>query len=346
MAHDPLEAWLVDESDFPLYGDDSDVLAFAVRYAILAPSGHNTQPWLFDIAGSELALYADRSRGLPVVDPGDRELVISCGASLLNLRATLAHFGYSARVDAFPSRLDDDLLARVRVTRPSDEPEDPVRLLFAAIPSRRTNRLPYQDRPLPREVIDALDEAVLREGCWLHTIDGEGRGAVADLVAQGDRVQLADVRFRRELAAWLRGNRSHRSDGIRGYGLGYGHLKSSVGPLVLRTFDLGQGRAAADRDIAAGSPLLAVLGTPDDTPPAWLAAGQALERLLLTATTRGVSASFLNQPVEIPELRRDLSAVTGRRGVPQLLMRLGYGAPPAPSPRRPVDEVIGGVSTD
>ena len=58
------------------------LLRSLVEYAALAPSGHNTQPWRFRLRGGGAELLADRTRALPVVDPDDRELVISCGAAL------------------------------------------------------------------------------------------------------------------------------------------------------------------------------------------------------------------------------------------------------------------------
>ena len=48
----------------------------------------------------------------------------------------------------------------------------------------------------------------------------DARNAVADLVAQADRLQMADKEFRRELAAWLRPNWSDRGDGMPGFALG------------------------------------------------------------------------------------------------------------------------------
>jgi hypothetical protein len=50
-----------------------------VSAAVRAPSSHNTQPSWFRCAGETIELYADRSRALPVNDPFDRELTISCG---------------------------------------------------------------------------------------------------------------------------------------------------------------------------------------------------------------------------------------------------------------------------
>ena len=51
-----------------------------VEAAVLAPSSHNTQPWRFRLRGGGIDPRADRTRALPVNDPGDRELtIIWCG---------------------------------------------------------------------------------------------------------------------------------------------------------------------------------------------------------------------------------------------------------------------------
>ena len=91
----------------------NEKLRFLVGYAILAPSGHNTQPWLFGLSQEALCLYADRTRALPAVDPEDRELTISGGAALGTLRIALHHFGYAGQVERFPTPQDPDLLARI-----------------------------------------------------------------------------------------------------------------------------------------------------------------------------------------------------------------------------------------
>src|SRR5918912_3713151 len=108
-----LEAWNVSENDFPKTGNASEKLRFILKYAVLAPSGHNTQPWIFRINQNDtVELYADRTRALAVVDPDDRELVISCGAALFHLRLAIRHFGYTDITELFPHSEDKDLLAR------------------------------------------------------------------------------------------------------------------------------------------------------------------------------------------------------------------------------------------
>jgi hypothetical protein len=130
---------------------------------------------------------------------------------------------------------------------------------------------------------------------------------------------------------------------------------SLIGPFVIRTFDMGKGQAAKDRDVATGSPVLAILGTKSDKPMDWLIAGMALGRILLLARSENIWCSFLNQPIEVTQLRDKVREIAGdREGFPQLIMRLGYYHGHAnegeeynietgmikPTPRRPVGEVI------
>jgi hypothetical protein len=68
-------------------------------------------------------------------------------------------------------------------------------------------------------------------------------------------------------------------------------------------------------------------------------AGQALERVLLIATTEGLAASFMNQPLEHPDLRWLIRSPLTGGGAAQMIMRLGYGEPVPPTPRRPIGEV-------
>ena len=69
MSAGNLAAWNVKASEFPATGKTLEKVRYALRYAILAPSSHNTQPWHFVINGDELLVCADRTRSLPNIDP-------------------------------------------------------------------------------------------------------------------------------------------------------------------------------------------------------------------------------------------------------------------------------------
>jgi len=82
-----------------------------------------------------------------------------------------------------------------------------------------------------------------------------------------------------------------------------------------------------------------VLRTTGDAPRDWVRAGQAMQRVLLTATVRGVATTPMTQALEVPDIRRLLTDPTRHR-YPQLILRVGYGRPAAATPRRPLAEVL------
>ena len=335
-----LESWSEAIDILPLTGSPAHRARAAIRLATLAPSSHNTQPWLFTVREDGVDVYLDRTRALPVADPDDRELTISCGAALYHLRLALAFAGISVRVTRLPDPEAPDLVARLGFTG-EHQVTEVERELFRQIPARRTNRFPFEARELPPTLVRELTHAAEAEGAWLVVVeDEEDKGWLADLIAAADRRQMADKHFRRELAAWTRPNTSHRRDGIPGSRLGLGTVASVGAPLILRTFDLGEGRAARDRDLAIGSPALAILGTRDDSPAELVRCGEALARLLLLARASDVFASYLNQPIEVEDLRPEVERLVRAPGRAQLILRLGFGRPVPPTPRRPVEEVL------
>jgi len=326
------------ESELAAQATPAERLGFATRFATLAPSSHNSQPWRFVVNGNRLDLKADRGRALRVVDPDDRELTISCGAALFHVRVALRYFGQLPSIELSPSSLDPDLLAVVRIEQQHQRTVEDAEL-FDAIARRHTNRSPFGVRRPPEAVIHSLVAAAREHGAWLDVVSGVTKETVAALIADGDRRQLADPAFRRELAAWLRPN-DGAVDGMPGQVLGLSDLAARAVPLILRRFDMGGGRAARDHELAVGSPLLAVLGSDGDREVDWVNTGQALAHVLLRATADGLSASFLNQPVELPGLRARLQDAIGKSGHPQLVLRMGYGAEVGATPRRPLSDVL------
>lgn len=335
-----IEPWAVQAADFPEVGSAAEKWEFLLHYAVLAPSSHNSQPWLFHLKGAELELRADLRRACPEVDPENRELLMSCGCALFHLRCALAYFGCLGRVSLLPNPQSPEVVARVILDdgRASSRRES---ALFGSITQRRTNRQPFEATPVPPALLGSLAEVARSEGAWWQVVaDEDSRYAVADLVAEGDRQQWASPAFRRELAQWVHAGHSARRDGIPGHAQSADDLLSSAGPVVVRTFDLGDGQAAKDHEVATGSPVLAILGTEWDAAADWIAAGQALAAVLLRARADGVWASFLNQPVELPDLRLKLRDLGGRGGYPQALLRLGFAREVRPTPRREVEELL------
>jgi CubicO group peptidase (beta-lactamase class C family)/nitroreductase len=308
----------------------SEQLQFVLQYAVRAPSGHNNQPWRFRIVEDRLELYADRSRTLPVVDPEDRALLIGCGAALSQLVVALRRFGFAGDVAVLPDPADRDLLATIR-RGPRRTPRRADHELFDAIGNRRTHRFPFEPRPVPDAVLTQLRHDAEQAGAGLHVVvQGDAKQQIAVLVGRGDRQQLADRRFRTELASWIRSNYTRKPDGIPGYAFGMPGLASLLGPLFIRTANIGKRQAAKDEQLTRTAPALLLLTAAEDTPSSWLAAGQAVGIVLLRATAAGL-ADNRTVVMTAPRSYRIGRAVTAAATAALLLVSLPATATTAPS---------------
>lgn len=328
---------------FPAWAGPAERLRFLLRYALLAPSRHNSQPWSFEIEGEELRVYADPTRALPVADLDGRQLLMACGAAIENLRVAAQHHGHRTSVEIASEHRRDGLVARVRLEERCATSEE-VEELFHAIPRRRTNRLPLDGREPPDGLVTALLREARSLGAWLRPVDETQRRAVAELVAEGDARQWSSGRFRAEVARWTRPNGTTRGDGIPGYALGMSDAAALVHPLLVRLSSPAHAEAERARGRAIGTKALLVLSTARDGRAEWIRAGEALQRVLLRATAAGLYASYFQQPIELADLRARLRDTIGDPGVPQVMFRIGYGLEVRPTPRRRVGEVLRRIS--
>ena len=168
------------------------------------------------------------------------------------MQIALQHFGYRHNVELLPKSEDEDLLARVSIddtnNRSLNRASKEDSSVFQAIIKRRTNRLKFEDREVASSLLSKLQSVVAESGggdSWLHIAkEGDQKNLLAHLIAEGDRIQMSDKRFRRELASWIHSNRSHNKDGMPGYSFGFNDIISLMSPFVLRTFDSGKGQGS------------------------------------------------------------------------------------------------------
>jgi nitroreductase len=301
--------------------------------AAAAPSIHNTQPWLFRLRRGGLDVLADYDRLLPVADPNGRELVISVGAAVLNLRLAVLHAGRAPVLQPVSAR-EPDLVARLTLGPPVAAGHT-ARQLMGAVARRHTSRLPFGDITVPTKVLAELSAAAATEGATLSVPEPAERDIILGLVHAANSLQLADQTYRAEIGAWTM-PATYRRDGVPTQSFG---PRAQPDTVALRDFALVQPRTQNRPMRFEAHPQLVVLSTTGDTPQDWLRAGQALERVWLTATFRGLAVTPVTQPLELPILRRIVSETTGQ-GMAQVVLRLGYGRPSAGSPRRAPSEVL------
>ena len=320
----------------PVGSLSADQVRNVLLAATAAPSLLNTQPWRFRCTPDAIELYTDRDREVRTADPDHREMLLACGAALLNLRLAARAEGAYPMVRLFPRYDDPDLLASVRLQgRRVITPAD--RELAEAIPRRRTNRRPFHPTAVSLRARNELRRAAEAERAWLAIVSGGKLPDLRNLVHQAHWTQQRDTEFLTEFAMWT-GRDGQSFDGVP---------IRSAGPLpepqdewVLRDFSAGTGQRRIPGKDFEPEPLIAVVGSFQDTPPAQLQAGQAMQRVLLTATVHGLSASFLSQVVEVEETRAELRKLLGGGLWPQTVLRIGHGTPVPATPRRSLEDVM------
>lgn len=290
-------------STFAVVGESTAFRRAAVR-ATLAPSLCNTQPWRLRLRAGRLDVLADRQRQLVVLDPVARQLVIACGCALLNARVSLASGGLGVDVQRLPDPIQPDLLASVV---PSQAPADAeLAALDPFVERRQSGAAPSAELPVPPSVLAELDRAAAAEGAGLRFVAAaEQRAAVAEAGRHADEIASLNPAYRAELRAWT---------------------TDRAAPWL--------------QPLPADEQTLAFLCTPGDAAADWLRAGEALQRVLLTAARHGYVATPRSRLTEVPSARARLRDELQLSGYPHLLVHIGHAPPGPPARRRRLVDLI------
>jgi len=330
----------------PITGEE--VARYVVARAVWAPSVHNTQPWRFTAGGQQISLYTDTGRRLAVADPDGREMMISCGAALFSVRLALRSLGYIPRTCVLPGPAQPELVARVSWPERADADEF-ERRLSGHLLTRRTHRGAFDPEPLPSGLLAALRAAAERDGTALRVVaDGGRRAALAAAVENAENeLRLGGERLR-ELARWTPAPGSACRDGVPA--TAYPARAERTEPhFPGRDFARGHGwgvppLSAAGSRRAAG--VAGLLTTTADRPADWVNAGQALQRILLTASTAGAAVALHSQPLELPWLREFIRTQLSDDAYPHLVLRFGLVTQVAVSVRRDPEDVLFPAAAD
>lgn len=312
-----------------------DQVGEAARWA---PSIHNSQPWRLRRLADGIGVVDDIGRSVPVIDPSGRDRTISCGSALYNAAVALRALGYATQASLLPDPADPTLIGTVHAVgraRPGDQDV----LLHRMIPLRHTHRRVYRSHLVAEEDLLDLRQAVAAEGARLSVAEPAARRRLAHLLRFAVQAQSEDPELREEVERWVRrgGHPSTLVDGIPSAALG-------TSPFPVDSLVHGGTRgvpAAEEVEAELARSTVLVVSTREDTRHDWVIAGLALERLLLTATAKGLVATFAEQALQNPTVRPQVAEALGIWGHPQVLLRVGRPLVDAPfTPRRPLRELF------
>jgi nitroreductase len=314
--------------DFPEGAGIEMQVRFLLRFAIMAPSAKNAQPWTFAVRDNKVFLLADIGRSHPVSDPDRRELYIGVGCALENLLVAAEHFGFQHSVTYFPHRWDSELAAIISFEQGGTVAASRAATSLDAIRLRQNDTGLFHSTQvsaeLQRRLTACCEEADLRvdlNGDYLF------HQWIDVLTVQSDLADLANPAFRMELDYWV-------SQGV------FGAERNSV----VETSILQRQRAITLGHLKVESaPLLGLIRGAGDSHLIHVRTGQLFERIWLTATALGISINPMSQTMRRPELRSAVTELMPAPGwIPQHLFRVGYSSRRLKphSPRRPLEDVM------
>ena len=308
-----------------------------IRYATMAASSHNTQPWKFELVPGRITILPDLTRRCPAVDPDDHHLYVSLGCAATNLleAASAAGFKCQTQYDESISGLHINL-----ISAPASKSA-----LFNAIPERQCSRSTYDGSEVSHQNLQLLAQAGTGDGVSVMLLTGQAKlKQVSEYVTQGNTLQMHDAAWIDELKSWIRFNATHAvltGDGLYGKSTGSPDVPQWLGRIILRLALKPRVQNHNDYKNILSSSGVAVFYSESNDKAHWIEAGRCYERFALQTTALDIRSAFINPPVEVPELRSKFETWLGignRRA--DLVVRFGYGPAMPPSLRRPVDEVI------
>lgn len=306
-----------------------------IRYAALAPSSHNTQCWGFGIEGPAITIRPDLTRRCPVADPDDHHLYVSLGCAAENLIQAARAFGLHG--EALFEGAEGPIRIALERSTPVETP------LFRAVTERQSTRSEYDGRIVETSVLRGLETSGQGVGLIILT----ARPAIErilEFIVEANTRQVNDPAFVEELVSWIRfshGEAVSTGDGLFSATSGNPALPRPIGKAMFNLlYSAGSENDRFARQVRSSAGL-AIFHSERSDKERWFEVGRSFERFALQAATHGIRNAHLNQPVEVPELRRELAGHLGlgdRR--PDLIVRFGYAAPMPRSLRRPIDEII------
>lgn len=301
-----------------------EVFLKIVRNSIKAPSGHNTQPWLFAKSDDDICIMPDAGRALPVADPNHRELYISLGCAAETAMIAARFYGYQPALEINALNSDGSLIISLRKDDTIEQPE-----LFSYIASRQTTRNLYVNKPVPGQDLETLKTTVSEEGVSVRFYTGQHEiRQFSPFIAEANAIQMGNPKFKNELIQWMRFSEKEamqKGDGLYTACNGIPSMGRLLGSFVLQNFVNARSENKRLLKQLENSAAVALFTSRGDSMEEWIKTGLAFQRFALTATKLNIRYSFLNPPCQIAAVREKMMTTMDLKGeIPHLIIRLGY----------------------
>jgi hypothetical protein len=316
MLRENYSAWHITAEEFSENWTNAEKLSFFAKYAILAPSGHNTQPWRFAYSGQTLLLKADYNRQLPYSGIQANEPYVSLGACLGTLELAARGFGYKVEIEYI---LSERVAASVTLSKkiPADSS------LLDAIAHRVSNRSYYETNSLPETLINSFTKSEFKNASTYLISRKDDIAYIADLTTQATHATMGDKAFRAELSKWVRNNATRQYDGMPGFVQGIPTPISMFAKHIIKRVDVSKDQAKKDSGRVIHSGNLVIITTHNSSKEALLDGGRLYAQICVLAQQKNVATTGVGAAIIDPATRKKIVTRFKLPGKPIAIIRLG-----------------------
>lgn len=335
--------------------------------ALLAPNGHNMQPWKIKLDSQNkdvFYLFGDPERLTPEIDPPARQFTVTQGTFLGYARVAAGKMGYKTDIVFFPNGEYDEQgqkesilnkpVAKITLQKNVVE-ENP---LYDAMFMPDTNRSPYKPDSLNSQQTENLlaqnhDDNDL--GVKIYQ-EPEKTAAIKKLALQAMDIETNVHRINALNSTLVRVNEYQKNQFRYGFAL---DSQGTSGPMLhvmqsLLTIAPMLNSEQSSRDLVMkntraaldATPAYLIIATKDNSRTSQVKSGMLYSRILLTARTMGFVMQPLSQCLEeYPEMKdvyqQAYAALADKGETLQMLTRIGKPTREDPrTMRRDVLEII------
>jgi len=311
-------------------------------YASLAPSGHNSQPWLIKINSKlDWVVGSDANRFLKIVDDSNRETLLSLGAFVENLVQAAGVFGYAVETKVIAEDRFDSDVVKINLSK-SKALDIPLQRMV----SRRTVKSHLQSKELRPSDVNAFSKSV--DGHLFYFPSGTehanfmNKEAVENYIIQSENKKAIE-----ELASWIRLKDAEAKkfrdgltvDGMEITGLAGWYVRHFMDnkDVMTKAFN-DKGIQKTKEQVKEGAGWL-VITSDGNTVKDLIETGRRFQRMALTARDKMIGIHPMTQALEEKHGQKNIKENHEPHVIPQFMLRVGYlnKYPDPVSLRRPVE---------
>ena len=300
-----------------------------LAYGIHAPSSHNTQPWKVKIDENKIKVFGDFQRRLQIVDPNNREFLLSISAFIETIDSSAMAMGNQLEIEPFLGSISEDKeLFSIEMKGKMQSTDNAT---LSLIENRFTDRKNYNIGELLNQDITILQD-LDRENVHFYPANSKEGKSISDLQIQAFTKQSNDKSKQLELSDWLRFDKDQKEklgDGLFPEMLGLNGLpkfvwysffnkKSAIGGSFIN-----QGIKSAIEQVKHTSSFLVITSNSSENFSIY-ESGRLYQKALLKCTELSIRNHTISQIMEEEPMKNDISGNLGLKKPIQFIIRLGY----------------------